>query len=493
MQYRIDIYSFIYYQYLNITSNTDKDAFNKTLYCTKQPDMLRLSCLVMFVNRVYEGALSLKNKVNSIISLNFETFAFWCFIVGTALSAFGSVLHYTGWSLALLALLYGKIRYKTAIIARPPKSRYPILAVLVVTFLWSMIANSIAAASFASASFTQWGRSVSIPLEMLLAIFLVIRLVDNKNKLEKFAIAIIIGAILANFYFIFITPFTKGLHQNLVSGNALGIYNILVMPIFFCYSFWCMEKRQYLAILLCIINILSLLSNFSSGPWLAGFFQAIIILIYALKDKKISIAYIGKALAMLLLLLVVCDIATNNFILKRLDAELNQAKSINDMNTFTTKRTEIWYVAVEIIKDRPLTGVGRGMFDACTTSYIPRIPGHIRCTDGQSFNQPHNMYLGFLTDAGIPSFLLFMAAFLLSIIKSFKINRIPYEKKIPWGIVCFAVFVGQMIHGIGCDVFEVRSDMAPVFWAIWGVLISLPDTYLASQKIEQAKPGAFTN
>ncbi len=420
----------------------------------------------------------MKNRIDGIASMSFEAFAFWCFTIGTALSAFGSVLHYTGWSLALFALIYGRIRYKTNIIARPPKSKYPILTVLIVTFFWSMIANSLAAASFATASFVQWGRSLSIPLEMLLAIFLVIRLVDNKNKLEKFAVAIIVGAILSNFYYIFVTPFTKGIHQNLVSGNALGIYNILVMPIFFCYSFWCLKKRPFLAILLCIINVLSLLSNFSSGPWLAGAIQALIIIGYALKDKKISVAYVGKALVLFLLILVVCDIATDHFILKRLDGEINQAKSINDMNTFTTKRTEIWYVAVEIIKDRPLTGVGRGMFEACTTGYIPQIPKEIRCTDGQSFNQPHNMYLGFLTDAGIPSFLLFMAAFLLSIVKSFRIDRQPNERTIPWGIVCFAVFVGQMIHGIGCDVFEVRSDMAPVFWAIWGILISLPDNNL---------------
>ena len=412
------------------------------------------------------------NKITNLLHTDFEFFAMWGFILGTSLSALGPVFHDTGWGLSLIALLYVKIRYGANLITLPAKSKYPILPILIIAFVWSMVANC-----FASNSFESWGQSASIPLEMLLTIFFVTRIMYKEEKLNHFTITIIVGAVIANFFFIFITPITRGIHQNLVSGNALGIYNILVMPFFFCYAFWRIKERPFLSMSLCIINTLSLFSNFSSGPWLAGFIQALIIAFYALKDKKITIGFIAKTFAFLLIMLLSCNIATDNFIFDRLRGEAHQAQSIKDIKTFTTQRAEIWYVAVKIIEDYPLTGVGRAMFKMISPNYIDSIPQEFRSSDQKWFNQPHNMYLGFMVDAGIPSLILFMLAFYFSIAKSLSIIRAQRvtENNLPWGVICFAVFIGQLVHGIGCDVFEVRSDMAPVFWAIWGILIILPD------------------
>ncbi|MDO5563491.1 MAG: O-antigen ligase family protein, partial [Synergistaceae bacterium] len=156
--------------------------------------------------------------------------------------------------------------------------------------------------------------------------------------------------------------------------------------------------------------------------------------------------------------------------------ELTQLPYKNNMDQLTNQRREIWYVAVKMIKDHPLTGIGRGMFESRSQEYIKRMPQEIRSSGRSSFWQPHNMYLGFMTDAGIPSLIIFMLAFFLSIKKAWQVNRRQSEDyNIPWGLVCFAMFIGQMIQGIGCDVFEVRSDMLPIFAAIWGILIVLPE------------------
>lgn len=157
------------------------------------------------------------NKISNLLHIDFECFAMWSFILGTSLSALGSVFHYTGWGLSLIALVYGKIRYGANLVTLPAKSKYPILPILIIAFVWSMVANC-----FASNSFESWGQSASIPLEMLLTIFFVTRIMYKEEKLNHFTITIIVGAVIANFFFIFITPITRGIHQNLVSGNALG-------------------------------------------------------------------------------------------------------------------------------------------------------------------------------------------------------------------------------------------------------------------------------
>lgn len=424
------------------------------------------------------------NKITNLLHTDFEFFAMWGFILGTSLSALGPVFHYTGWGLSLIALLYGKIRYGANLITLPAKSKYPILLILVIAFIWSMIANCFAADSFES-----WGHSVSIHLEMLLTIFLVMRIIDKNKKLKYFILPIIIGTIITNFYFIFITPITLGVHQNLILGNSLGIYNILVMPFFFCYAFWSIKEHLFISMSLCIISTLFLLSNFSSGPWLAGLIEALIIAFYALKDKKITITFIAKTTVFLLVMLFACNIVTDNFILDRIHGEAHQAQSIKDVNTLTNSRTEIWYTAVKIIEDYPLTGIGRSMFVPFSAKYIDRIPLEIRSTDDKWFNQPHNMYLGFLLDAGIPSLISFILAFYFSIAKSLSIirSRRVTENDLPWGVMCFTIFIGQMVHGVGSDIFELRSDIAPIFWTIWGILIILPDGECQRNQIMTSK------
>ncbi|MDO5562785.1 MAG: hypothetical protein Q4F74_04145, partial [Synergistaceae bacterium] len=250
----------------------------------------------------------------------FEEFSFWCFTLGTAFSALGPVFHYTGWLSAIAALLYGKLRYKTNLFSWPQKQKdgRTILYILLAAFIWSLIANAFGADSFSS-----WGRSASIPLELLIAVFLAMRLLESEETLDKFATLIIIGGIISNFYFIFITPLTLKIHGNIVSGNALGIYNILILPVFFCYALWRNKKGVSIAILLCLASMFSLLSNFSTGPWIAGLIEIIVISFCAIKNKKLSVGLLVKIVLAFFIILLVCA-AQNKNISDKFTNELTQ-------------------------------------------------------------------------------------------------------------------------------------------------------------------------
>jgi len=70
-------------------------------------------------------------------------------------------------------------------------------------------------------------------------------------------------------------------------------------------------------------------------------------------------------------------------------------------------RTLLWRDTAQMIRERPLLGWGLGRYEAAHTALIARGPGH--AATPQPGSDPHNQFLRFWVETGVPGLLAFLA------------------------------------------------------------------------------------
>ena len=418
----------------------------------------------------------LKTKISEC---NFEVFAFWCYILGVAFTALGPVVHYTTWGLTLAALVYGRLRYGKPVFILPcgKDSRY-IFYILMLFLLWTMFAHV-----FLMDSFYVWGKGASIPLEFILGLCFAIRLLRTARDRYLFGMAVV--AVNA-FFALDVMPrecfVILGFNHALNNGNAVALYGVLLMPFLCCFALWHF-RRIYVQFLLCVISALTVFLSFSSGGWLGALFEVIPFIFFALRQHKLSLRLILPSLIVIMVLLATGDYITNHRILNRFQLELQQDSAYNDMEKLTTNRYYIWKMTALMIKAHPITGWGRDTFDIEFKKYYDRYGKQLGAPTDEIFIEPHSMYFAWAYAGGFPSLILFLAAYLLSAIKSFRGAGKEDEYGIPWHLICLLLFIGLAVYGTNGDVFEARRDMGAIFWAAWGLLLVIDDPLRSRKRI----------
>jgi O-antigen ligase len=133
--------------------------------------------------------------------------------------------------------------------------------------------------------------------------------------------------------------------------------------------------------------------------------------------------------------------------------------------------------------DHLIAGNGWGTFEDDFVKNLKYLKEKTEYDGTECFTHPHNMYISILYAGGIPALFLFMTAFVLSIVKSWRGLKIGGLKaSIPWHLICFILMISMAIYGTNGDIFEARRDIAVFFWASWGVLLMLPES--CTQKAE---------
>lgn len=415
----------------------------------------------------------LKSKLQ-INTVNFERVALWSYMLGTAFTALGPVIHYTFWTVTLAALLYGKLRYGTSVFVMPcSKSSRNIFYLLLIYVLWSMFANAIYINSF-----YVWGKGASIPLEFLFGLCMAIRLLDTDKKRMLYGLLLVIF----NAIFCFdVIPYCKigsviCFNNSLKQGNTLGLYGVIIFPYFCCYAFWHFKKQVFVKTCLCVLVSLVILLSFSSGAWLTTFCEALIFIYFALKKNKITFKFLISGAAGILLLLFAFNYVSNNAIIGDLHREIGQDTSYTDFNKLTTNRYDIWKVTLEMSKEHPFTGWGTETFETEYKKHVSLYAKKLKLVDLSEKYEPHDMYISWLYSGGLPALMAALAAWLLAIVKAIKLARqINEESKVPWELICLMSLVGMTVFGIGGDIFAARRDIATMFWAVFGILLSFDE------------------
>jgi O-antigen ligase len=114
-------------------------------------------------------------------------------------------------------------------------------------------------------------------------------------------------------------------------------------------------------------------------------------------------------------------------------------------------RADLVRSSIEMVRDRPLAGVGLG-------AWADAYPSYARFDDGHFVNQAHNDWVQWAAEGGVP-FLLIMIAILAMVVR-------PAVRSV-WGIGVLAVFV----HCLVDYPMQQRPALTAFFFAMMGTLV----------------------
>ena len=124
-------------------------------------------------------------------------------------------------------------------------------------------------------------------------------------------------------------------------------------------------------------------------------------------------------------------------------------------------RILIWQTAVEMIKDRPLTGVGGGVF--------PLVYNEYRLDSGtKAFSFAHNLPLQILAEFGLLGFIPFAGMVGLALVRGW---RLAWRSG-PLIISIYAGFIGMLVHDM-VDNVTYGMNLGGLFWFLMGFLVHL--------------------
>ncbi|MCD5391063.1 O-antigen ligase family protein [candidate division NPL-UPA2 bacterium] len=217
-------------------------------------------------------------------------------------------------------------------------------------------------------------------LAYFLWFYLIINHVKEKRQVRWLLIALLAGSIYISLY---------GMHNFFVLGRRatglgkclrLGVYFAMTIPVILGQCLWGRSLRWRLSFGLgALLMFATVPFTFARGPWI-GLFGAMVFLGF-LRDKRIFVV-----LAAILVL----------FSLLLPDSVISRAKSLAEVHLSQEVRISDWRVALNMIKDHPITGVGLG------DAYLSAYPLYKPCDSPHIFRRCHNLYLYLAASIGIP-------------------------------------------------------------------------------------------
>ncbi len=240
----------------------------------------------------------------------------------------------------------------------------------------------------------------------------------------------------------------------LISANAAGSYlSLLLVPGFSFLLTKLNKPYKLLAIIAFITGVIALILTGSRGAWIATFTSFILFGFVAFRKGWLAsrIVIIGAVIGIFISLLFYTPIYQRIF---GYDAGA------------AAGRVSQYQVAFEIIKNRPIFGVGANNYPFILQSYLAFNP------DKDVFRWAvHNKYLLVWAETGLFG-LLFFVLFLLSTIRQgFKITQIGDRVFSPLALGFTTAVVGHMVH-MFFDVFHGRSQVQ-LLWLVAALIMVL--------------------
>lgn len=424
----------------------------------------------------------------------YEKCALYFFILGVALTALGPAAHYIGVGVALLLVVYGRARYGEKI-WRLPKTAYDfrIFFITLAALVWSMAANALSAPSL-----YMFGKSASVSLEFLVTILLTLRLLYADAAIDKFVKIFAASNIVLSLTVIARVLFGINMPNGALSnGNVIGIYALLLLPIFCTYALYG-SMHTAVRYFLPSLGFAVIAVSFSSGAWIAAFVECVVLVICIIVSRRVSVG-VKKPLAVCLCMAAVCA-AMLSFneavVVRRFKSEISQLRSVANFEKFTSHRNEIWRSTLYFIREKPIIGYGRDTFEDNYAANVAmfREKGFVNKNNSRVYYHPHNMYLNILYDAGIPALILLGVSCLMLLKKLILLlkGQVLDQRGLMWTVLGITTLFGQFVWGLSNDVFDQRRDIAIIFWTIYAVLIVYPsyckENILAETDKEKLSP-----
>ncbi|MBN2190237.1 MAG: O-antigen ligase family protein [Candidatus Aureabacteria bacterium] len=226
-------------------------------------------------------------------------------------------------------------------------------------------------------------------------------------------------------------------------ANALATFLNCWLPILFVFSF-IVEKSKYKILYMAAlcIGIVALILTFSRGGWLAFFFSIVLVMvILTFQDKKdIKFTKITRVFIATVVVIFIAALPFYPYIHERLSRDDYDA---------ATNRITLAKTALQIIKERPLTGTGLRNYESLT-SYTPFVG-----------NTPtvHNVYLHTAAELGIPAALIFIYIYLLFFFKGLSVANSGDRITALFSLGLISGLAADFLHGM----FELGNIGDPAF------------------------------
>lgn len=239
--------------------------------------------------------------------------------------------------------------------------------------------------------------------------------------------------------------------------NFYGAFISLTFPIIMCLYIFSGKR------LLLIPNTLlfySMLACLTRSCYLAFIVFSTIGVIYLIKQKNKN--YFKRSLLLLILfvlLFILFNVLSPNALIGRYKASIEE---IQNKDSIGSNRGYIWQIAINIIKDHPLTGCGTDAF-LCelTNNHTFELVNVIYDKVGGLPDKAHNEYLQIASTIGIPALILYLA-FVALTIKNLLRNDLNKNKIAFVVLLCIISYLVQAFFNIS------TIDIAPILYLIYG-------------------------
>jgi O-antigen ligase len=136
-----------------------------------------------------------------------------------------------------------------------------------------------------------------------------------------------------------------------------------------------------------------------------------------------------------------------------------------DTDSVTSGRTKVWPYVLRKIAEAPLTGFGREAHHRTQVMYV------VYEEEGEVFGHPHNAYLEFALDNGIPALLFVLSFYLLVIYRATVMFRDPSDHlAVAVGGLGISLVLGFLIACVGAQTFYPIQSTVPM-WCVIGLTL----------------------
>jgi len=393
-----------------------------------------------------------------------ESWIYLCFTVGLALTVFGPIFHYIALVLALILVIYKKLKYNVPFIPD-----FTIYGKLTVYFLSAYFFYCCATYFYHFSDWSIWARESSVPLEILASVWLVAIMINTRTKRFTFLKVFFYVNMIAGIWLVSdqigISHFPSSTFFN---HNMLGPYLYLIIPLHLSYI---IQERMnsFIKAAFVALNVVFIIFSFSSITYAACFIEIFVILIFTYKIKLLDIKIFVYAFILCICSLFFINSYTHNMISPSIFREFSQVSS-NNVRDLTSGRDEIWEFAIYSINQKPFFGWGKNNFGIIQKQYIETFANSLKLTSHDAFAHAHNLYLMIAFEIGIPGMLLFLFAMLIPIWGSLKMLFSHENNDDIWPIIFLSMFLGQLFYSLGGEmVLDMRRDVAVLLWTYWGI------------------------
>lgn len=293
-------------------------------------------------------------------------------------------------------------------------------------------------------------------------LFFIIKYELNERKIIKnilrtyFITTGIIGVIGIVEYFLgigFIQKSETGIRNRIFStmenSNNLGMFMILIIfPLIMLFLNEKERKDKYIYGALSLIALTNIILSYSRNAWL-GFLIGLMVL---------ALIYSWK------IILGVLGIGTVSIFIPSI---FNRLKEFTDISQ-NMSRVKLWDIALLMIKDHPLKGVGNGNYRVLYDTYKLKLNKKIEYYPSENFH-PHNIFLKIQSEIGILGLISFLGILICvfkDIITFIKNEKGFYSDFYKGFLASFVAFLSMNF----IDNFFSAPKVIAFFWILVAVL-----------------------